>query len=169
MKPLVFTLALPFFFLSVICAQAPSIQWQKSLGGTGADFAISILATADGGYIVAGRTSSNDGDVSNNHGDLDFWVVKLAPTVATFNVIATTPVLSIYPNPSSGLITISLENQDSMQGFILSDMAGKIVMDVPFGELVQIIDVDLRAIPSGVYLLEVHSRERVFSEKIILH
>lgn len=58
-------------------AQAPVIQWQKSLGGTGNDYANSVHQTSDGGYIVAGYTSSNDGDVSGNHGGTDVWVVKL--------------------------------------------------------------------------------------------
>ena len=58
-------------------AQMPVIQWQKSLGGSGNDYANSIQQTADGGYIVAGYTSSVDGDVSGNHGGNDMWVVKL--------------------------------------------------------------------------------------------
>ena len=54
-----------------------SLQWQKCLGGSDFDYAYSIQQTSDGGYIVAGGTYSNDGDVSGNHGDMDFWVVKL--------------------------------------------------------------------------------------------
>ncbi len=55
-----------------------TIEWQKSLGGSGDDRAYSIQQTIDGGYIVAGYTNSNDGDVSGNHGAFDFWVVKLS-------------------------------------------------------------------------------------------
>lgn len=51
--------------------------WQKALGGTGRDYASSIAASWDGGYIIAGYTSSNDGDVSGNHGGYDAWVIKL--------------------------------------------------------------------------------------------
>ncbi len=54
-----------------------TIQWQKCLGGTDNDEAKSIQQTSDGGYIVAGETWSNDGDVSGNHGNSDYWVVKL--------------------------------------------------------------------------------------------
>ena len=54
-----------------------TIQWQKSLGGSGYDEAYSIQQTSDGGYIVAGTSLSNDGDVSGNHGNLDYWLVKL--------------------------------------------------------------------------------------------
>ncbi len=43
-----------------------SIQWQKSLGGSEEDFARSIQQTTDGGYIVAGWTWSNDGDILGN-------------------------------------------------------------------------------------------------------
>ena len=55
-----------------------NIQWQKSLGGNLTDRAYSIRPTTDGGYIVAGETASNDGDVTGNHGGIDFWVVKLS-------------------------------------------------------------------------------------------
>lgn len=55
---------------------APGIEWQKSLGGSRGDQARSIQQTTDGGYIVAGRSFSNDGDVTVNHGDYDYWIVK---------------------------------------------------------------------------------------------
>jgi len=54
-----------------------NIQWQKCLGGGNMDYLGSVQQTNDGGYIVAGRTHSDDGDVSGNHGYFDFWVVKV--------------------------------------------------------------------------------------------
>src|SRR5688572_15163162 len=54
-----------------------TIQWQKCLGGTERDFANAVQQTSDGGYIIAGSTFSNNGDVSGNHGNDDYWVVKL--------------------------------------------------------------------------------------------
>jgi PKD repeat protein len=61
-------------------AQAQTIEWQKCLGGSFYDDARSIQQTTDGGYIVAGYTKSNDGDVSGNHGSSDYWIVKLNAT-----------------------------------------------------------------------------------------
>lgn len=52
-------------------------MWQKCLGGTGSEWVTSIQQTADGGYIVAGISYSNNGDVMGNHGDSDYWIVKL--------------------------------------------------------------------------------------------
>jgi len=53
------------------------IEWQRSLGGTSGDDARSVQQTSDGGYIIAGISWSNDGDVSGVHGLGDIWVVKL--------------------------------------------------------------------------------------------
>jgi hypothetical protein len=64
--------------LLVSCGQGlPCIEWQKCLGGSGDDNAYDVQQTSDGGYIVAGRAASNNGDVRGNHGRADLWVVKL--------------------------------------------------------------------------------------------
>ena len=59
-----------------------TLQWQKTLGGNNNDFAYSVQQTTDGGYIVAGVTSSVDGDITFNHGNEndDYWIVKLNST-----------------------------------------------------------------------------------------
>ena len=56
---------------------AGTIQWQKALGGSAGDYGFDIQQIPDGGYVVASRTESNNGDVSGNHGGTDIWVVKL--------------------------------------------------------------------------------------------
>lgn len=53
------------------------IQWQKNFGGTDQDVANDIQVTPDSGYIVAGYTASNNGDITLNHGQLDYWIIKL--------------------------------------------------------------------------------------------
>lgn len=58
--------------------KSPTIQWQKSLGGLNNDEVNSAQKTADGGFIIAGSASSNDGDVLGNHSsNYDIWVVKI--------------------------------------------------------------------------------------------
>ncbi len=58
-----------------------SIVWQKSLGGSEKDIAMSIKQTYDSGYIVTGLSFSNDSDVTGHHGMTmyyaDIWTVKL--------------------------------------------------------------------------------------------
>ena len=68
------------------CQDTVEIIWQKVLGRSGKDGALSVVSTSDGGYIVVGWTESNDGDVSgwhegytsyDNSPSPDFWIVKL--------------------------------------------------------------------------------------------
>lgn len=54
-----------------------NLQWEKSYGGSNSDLAQEIKQTNDGGYIVVGYTNSNDGDVTENMGQHDFWLIKL--------------------------------------------------------------------------------------------
>jgi len=88
------------------------IEWQKCLGGTQNDEGYSIFQTPDKGYAVYGRTNSNDGDISGNHGTYDVWVVKLSP--ATDGVdrpsLEEKTTASIYPNPSTDAIHFSISS-----------------------------------------------------------
>jgi uncharacterized delta-60 repeat protein len=59
---------------------AGNIDWQKSIGGSNGDKAYYVRQTSDEGYIIAGESNSNDGDVSGYHGDTDCWIVKLTST-----------------------------------------------------------------------------------------
>ena len=52
--------------------------WKKRFGGSKLDFANSVINAEGGGFIVAGVSYSNDGDVSGNHGYSDAWVLKLS-------------------------------------------------------------------------------------------
>ena len=76
-----------------------NLQWEKSLGGSNNDYENSAQQTSDGGYILAGVTSSTDGDVTLNHGYYDFWIVKLAPEASGVASDSKSFLLEAYPNP----------------------------------------------------------------------
>jgi len=54
------------------------IVWKKTFGGSVGDYGTSITTTTDGGYVLTGRTLSNDGDFTGmNKGGPDIFVMKL--------------------------------------------------------------------------------------------
>src|SRR2546430_15506966 len=67
----------------------PVIEWQKCFGGSWMENGSSIIRTSDGGYLVAGATSSYDGTVEGHHkydsiafnlwwgARYDLWILKL--------------------------------------------------------------------------------------------
>ena len=57
--------------------QNGEVIWKKTLGGSGREWAESVQQTTDKGYIIAGFTSSTDGDIAFSHGGEDFWIIKL--------------------------------------------------------------------------------------------
>lgn len=68
--------------VQIIFSKADSLGnqlWTRTYGGSQNDVAQTTFQCSDGGIIFAGLTTSNDGDVSGNHGTYpssDAWVVK---------------------------------------------------------------------------------------------
>jgi uncharacterized protein YegL len=57
------------------------VEWSRLYGGSQYDEATSVIQTFEGGYIVAGRSTSNNGDVIRDEiGFDDFWILKLFET-----------------------------------------------------------------------------------------
>lgn len=56
-----------------------NLDWQKSFGGTGFDLLQSVQSTIDGGFVLAGTSSSGNAFQKNEDckGLTDFWVIKL--------------------------------------------------------------------------------------------
>lgn len=56
-----------------------SLVWEKDLGGSGVDILNQVVATRDGGFLLAGSsTSPADGDKKDaSFGGEDYWVIKL--------------------------------------------------------------------------------------------
>ena len=71
----------------------------------------------DGGYIVSGYSSSNDGDLTLNHGDYDCWVVKL-------NSIGSMEWQKSFGGTGIDVANSILQSSDSgfiIAGFVLSN------------------------------------------------
>ncbi|NCU06213.1 MAG: T9SS type A sorting domain-containing protein, partial [Chitinophagaceae bacterium] len=54
-----------------------SVIWQKEYGGSGEDLAYSVIRCKSGGYLITGTTTSNDGNITGNHGSYDFLVMRI--------------------------------------------------------------------------------------------
>src|SRR6266852_2202900 len=54
----------------------PVKEWAKSFGGFGTDEAHDIIQTSDGGFAIAGRAFSTDGEVTDNVPAKNNWIVK---------------------------------------------------------------------------------------------
>ena len=53
------------------------LVFEKSLGGSGLDFAYGVIETSDQKIVVVGETESSDNDITSNKGGKDIWIAKL--------------------------------------------------------------------------------------------
>src|ERR1700730_10610305 len=52
-------------------------QWRRCYGGSNSDYGVCIKQIANGNYILAGNTYSNDFNIIGAHGDRDVWIAEL--------------------------------------------------------------------------------------------
>lgn len=76
MKYLPFIVIIFSLVFNSASSQNWQIHWQQCYGGSDNDYATDIIQIA-GGYFVTGHTSSTDGDVSNNDGGGEGWLIRI--------------------------------------------------------------------------------------------
>jgi hypothetical protein len=89
--------------------------WDKTLGGKSYDILEGAAVTADGGFLLAGRSNSNrDGDkMGSGRGNWDFWVAKITDqgkrTLREFDFDGDGDLLtwSLTSSPSHGTAVVS--------------------------------------------------------------
>lgn len=136
-----------------------NLQWQKSFGGSNVDVAYSIQQTIDGGYIAAGYSASNDGDVTGNHGGYDFWVVKLSPDNLSTHEINNAQI-NFHPNPVKDILKFSEE----VSNIRILDVSGKVVQQIPDSR----VSINLIKLSKGIYIVTATTKSgEIISKKII--
>ena len=100
-----------------------TIEWQKCFGGNDAEEGYSVAEAANGDFIIAGYTSSNDGDVSGNNGGRDSWVLRVSSSGSIIwqkclGGANTEEFNSIYLNNDGTIMTLGYSNSSS------GDLAG---------------------------------------------
>ena len=102
-----------FVFISMIGISGAHAQWAKSIGGSGEDATNSICPTPDGGYAIAGFTSSFGA------GSDDFWVLKMDASgniqwQKTYGSFGFEIATQIQPTSDGGFIVVGFGDLSSM-------------------------------------------------------
>jgi photosystem II stability/assembly factor-like uncharacterized protein len=76
--------------------------------------------------------------------------------------------LSIYPNPTDGIVTIDLSEINNTRNLFVYDITGKLIQEIPLNDN-SIQQVNLSSFVSGVYFIKVFTDTKQFIQRIILH
>jgi hypothetical protein len=144
-------------------------EWTAIWGGGGDDRAYSVQQTTDGGYILAGSTTSFGA------GGTDFWLVKTAPELVTFRPLLLRPssfLLRAYPNPfnAATVICYSLPHPAHVDLEVF-DILGRVVNRLDLGNLSAgsySRSLDFSPQASGTYLVRLRTPDQAVMMKIML-
>ena len=77
--------------------------------------------------------------------------------------------MSIYPNPTDGLLNINIYNSSSITTLSLFNIAGQAVYTSQLSALSSQLSIDLSSYSKGVYFLKAENNNAVITKKIIVH
>lgn len=149
--------------------------------GTGLPLADSDTIVADsigGRYISISRFP--DGDDSNNN-SVDFARACATPGTANVNTSANCPMptsvfnpvapagISLFPNPSRGLVNIDLKALQSRDVQVtVNNMLGNVIMESVVKNNNGVGQLDLSDFQNGIYIVKVTSLKGQFVQRVIL-
>ena len=107
-------------------------MWTRTYGGSSCDYSMSIAKTNDNGYIVAGGTSSDDGDVTGNQGIMDCWVVRISPddTTSEQDTTITQDTISSDPTIQPVVFTPNGDGKNDVVEIVGLDESDQSEMDI---------------------------------------
>lgn len=145
--------------------QERNIEWEKSLGGSDLDRGHKIVQASNGNFIVGGSSRSSDGDVSENKGDFDIWLVEVSPPINTANENLEVQNFKIYPNPSSGDLIVSLDSYNSGGAVQIYDLFGRLV----HSQKINRRELRIKNLPKGIYTFSIIRGGISTLEKVFIH
>ncbi|MBK8701233.1 MAG: T9SS type A sorting domain-containing protein [Saprospiraceae bacterium] len=82
--------------------------------------------------------------------------------------IADNAQLSVYPNPTAGILNIELPAGSSIDQVKLIDATGRLIKNEAGSDKSAIRQVDLDNVPAGIYSLQVQSADKVFVKRVMV-
>lgn len=160
------------------------IEWENTIGGEGEDFPHSVVTTDDGGYIVAGISTSGIGaDKSEaNLGSRDLWIVKLNSSGAidwdeTIGGVSLERVQQIialadgsFVIAASSQSPMSADKSENSYGFddvwiLKIDSTGNIVWENTIGGSGSDVATAICELPDGNFVVAAESQSPISGEK----
>lgn len=121
-----------------------NIVWERVLKNLDAQHS----EIESGGYMIAGFTLNNNGKITGNPSDYDYWIIRIKPS--DMDSILKKAIL--FPNPAKDYtnLIVNAEIQQGNYWLNIYDMAGKFVerRDIQSEKT----HINLKEYPQGVYV-----------------
>ncbi|NNJ82369.1 MAG: T9SS type A sorting domain-containing protein, partial [Flavobacteriaceae bacterium] len=78
-------------------------------------------------------------------------------------------IVKVYPNPSSGILTVNYSGNDKIQSVKIISVSGKIVQEISNRAFNSEQTLDISSLGTGIYFLRISSAASTITKKIIRH
>jgi hypothetical protein len=146
-----------------------NLIWAEALGDNWPSAAYSITSNALGNIHITGRynNSITFGTTTLTNQGTNMFIAKLDASIVDLEKNITDNEISIYPNPTKGIFTISNTNS-SIKSCIIYNILGEYVFSQK-SDLTNQINIDLSAQAKGIYFVETTDENwNVSNTKIII-
>lgn len=75
--------------------------------------------------------------------------------------------LTLYPNPSQGLLTLSYVGNETLDKAVITDINGKRVKEINLTDFNQSKEIDLSSFATGMYFIQIHTTSTIVTKKIL--
>ena len=148
-----------------------TLMWEQTVGGSSSELFTAVYRTSDNGFAMAGRTESNDGDVTCDPVGNNVWLVKLSAEPVGVTERFPNPVRSLYPNPVQDVLTIELNIVDPETVYYTwLDVTGRVLAEAAsarVGQGAQQLILATAGLPRGPLLLQVQVGEQRITHQVV--
>ena len=123
-----------------------------------------VKVTIDGANTFVNRVIVPSGDTT-----LEAVCWNFCEACPPLNVgeINAEKAVSVFPNPSNGLVTFNFDNVSEGTQLVITDITGKTVKTVQWNTGDR-LDIDLNEQPQGTYFYQIRNDDTAFSGKLVL-
>ena len=138
---------------------------QYSIGGSGPDYATTILRTNDNKVFLGGTSRSDiSGDKTEDLiGGFDYWVLLLDNLLDT-SKNEFTEKLTIFPSPANNFIEV-YSKDINIDRFLIYSQMGILIQEGDCGE--RNAKINISNLATGIYYVQIFSGSNIFNIKFI--
>jgi len=121
----------------------------------------SVSLSADGSVLAIGAMYNDGNGSSAGH-------VRVYGSLLTISQPISLNEISIYPNPTSGKLTIE-NGQLIIKNIEITDITGKTIQSSSNSQIKQFsnLEIDLSGLNNGIYFISIQTDNEIFTSKII--
>lgn len=140
---------------------------------TGTSFLNTYLINSGTTYTYSMKAKNSSGTTNNSNGTKSVTATSCAAKISENvenSTLSNTSLLKVYPNPTSGLITMDLSNIKSTKAAIsIFNISGKLVhfTESKIKESNPNTEINIEKLPSGNYILLIQLDDREYSQKVV--